>query len=151
MGPFLEIIKEVIKNWSLDYKENYVDILNNTEYVNPNMKSFALLPTYPTKYMHKAWESKTKTLRDIVVYHKRGETVLFTYLKKPACTFDRTYCKEIFMKQENDPQFDKFEDLIAYFNNVFKITFDKDDWTYDNFPKKFRYEYMYGRELSIIK
>ena len=47
------------------------------------IKSFALLPTYPTKYMHKAWESKTKTLRDIVVYHKRGETVLFTYLKKP--------------------------------------------------------------------
>ena len=78
--------------------------------------------------MHKAWESKTKTLRDIVVYHKRGETVLFTYLKKPACTFDRTYCKEIFMKQENDPHFDKFEDLIAYFNNVFKITVDKDDW-----------------------
>ncbi len=75
-----------------------------------------------------AWESKTKTLRDIVVYHKRGETVLFTYLKKPACTFDRTYCKENFMKQEKDPHFDKFEDLIAYFNNVFKITVDKDDW-----------------------
>ena len=71
IGIFLEIIKDVIKNWSLDYKENYVDILNNTEYVNPYIKSFALLPTYPTKYMHKAWESKTKTLRDIVVYHKR--------------------------------------------------------------------------------
>ena len=60
-------IQDVIKNWSLDYKENYVDILNNTEYVNPNIISFALLPTYPTKYMHKAWESKTKTLRDIVI------------------------------------------------------------------------------------
>ena len=47
LGPFLEIIKDVIKNWSLDYKENYVDILNNKEYVNPNIKSFALLPTYP--------------------------------------------------------------------------------------------------------
>jgi len=32
------------------------------------------------------------------------------------------------MKQENDPHFDKFEDLIAYFNNDFKITVDKDDW-----------------------
>ncbi len=40
LGPFLEIIKDVIKNWSLDYKENNVDILNNTEYVNPDMKSF---------------------------------------------------------------------------------------------------------------
>ncbi len=60
VGTFLEIIKDVIKNWSLDYKESYVNILNNTEYVNPNMKSIALLPTYPTKYMHKAWESKTK-------------------------------------------------------------------------------------------
>ncbi len=38
LGPFLEIIKDVIKNWSLDYKENYVDILNNTENVNPNIK-----------------------------------------------------------------------------------------------------------------
>ena len=101
--------------------------------------------------MYKVWESKIKTPRDIVLFQRLQETVLFTYFKKPACKFDRTKSKEIFLKQENDPQFDKFEDLIAYFNNVFKITFDKDDWTYDNFPKKFRYEYMYGRELSIIK
>jgi hypothetical protein len=103
LGPFLEIIKDVIKNWSLDYKENYVDILNNTEYVNPNIKSFALLPTYPTKYMHKAWESKTKTLRDIVVYHKRGETVLFTYLKKPACTFDNILQRNLHETRKRSP------------------------------------------------
>jgi len=72
----------LIKNYNNDqnkascFSQNIIDILNNTEYVNPNIKSFALLPTYPTKYMHKAWESKTKTFRDIVVYHKRGKTVL---------------------------------------------------------------------------
>jgi len=128
LGPFLEIIKDVIKNWSLDYKESYVNILNNAQYENPNMKSFALFPTYSDKYMYKVWESKTKTPRDKVLFQRLQETVLFTYFKKPACKFDRTYCNEIFLKQESDPQFDKFEDLIAYFNNVFKNTVDKDDW-----------------------
>jgi hypothetical protein len=97
-------------------------------FLNPNMKSFALFPTYSDKYMYKVWESKTKTPRDIVLFQRLQETVLFTYFKKPACKFDRTYCKEIFLKQESDPQFDKFEDLIAYFNNVFQNTVDKDDW-----------------------
>jgi hypothetical protein len=78
--------------------------------------------------MYKVWESKIKTPRDIVLFQRLQETVIFTYFEKPACKFDRTYCKEIVLKQENDPQFDKFENLIAYFNNVFKITVDKDDW-----------------------
>jgi len=66
----------------------------------PNMKSFALFPTYSDKYMHKVWESKTKTPRDIVLFQRLQETVLFKYFKKPACKFDRTYCKEIFLKHE---------------------------------------------------
>ena len=41
------------------------------------------------------------------------------------------------MKQENDPHFDKFEDLIAYFNNVFKITVDKGDWRYSTCTCRF--------------
>jgi len=47
--------------------------------------------------MYKAWESKIKTPRDIVLFQRLKETVLFTYFKKPACKFDRTYCKEIFL------------------------------------------------------
>ena len=64
LGPFLEIIKDVIKNWSLDYKESYVNIINNAEYENPDIKSYALFPTYSDKYMYKVWESKIKTPRD---------------------------------------------------------------------------------------